>query len=190
MTDLVLQFDSILTEKEITKEFQSFLKLEGQESTHLFLLENYELKNLIEAKEIIEKTIHMVEIFILPNSKHELKVSSESKQYVFGQYQIQKTNSEEWIMEEIPTELFEDINEIITQELYHDHWKRFLRTKIALNLIEKFKHNSDVCMPQISEYFPHDDEYFKHPFIFSSDFEFADLLFKDNFHWEVLFLFN
>jgi hypothetical protein len=185
MSEFVLQFDCILTEKEIIKDFNSFLKLEGHENTHQFLLENYELKNLTEAKEIIEKTLFMIENFILPNSKQELNVSLDSKQYVFGQYQIQKTNKEEWIMEEIPNELFEDINEMIKQELYHDHWKRFLRTKTALNLIGKFKHNSEVCMPQISEYFPYDDEYFKHPFIFSSDFEFADLLFKDNFHWQV-----
>jgi hypothetical protein len=180
--DDVLQFHSIFMEKEIEKDYLNFLKQEQKENQLQFLLEAFKLKNLKETKEIITQTLKIVEEFLL---NEELNVSQKSTSFILEQYQLQKSNSEEWIIDSFPNEFFNRIEDIVTGELYYDSWKRFLRTKTCQLLTKKFQNNSNLCTRQISEHFSYQDDYFKHPFIFDQDFQFADLLFKDSFHWQV-----
>ena len=70
-------------------------------------------------------------------------------------------------------------------ELYHDAWKRLIRTKIIEKIIFKYQNDSTVCSPQVTEKFNYTDEYFEHPYIFQQDFKFAEELFHDNFDWKV-----
>jgi hypothetical protein len=180
--DNVLQFHSIFQEKEIEKEYFNFLKQETKESQLQFLLEISKLKNFRETEEIITQTLKIIENYIL---NEELNISQKSTMFILEQYHLQKSNMEEWIIDSFPNEFFSKIEEIVTGELYYDSWKRFLRTKICQLLTKKFQNNPNLCTRQISEYFSYKDDYFKHPFIFDQDFQFADLLFKDSLHWQV-----
>eukprot|EP01080_Neovahlkampfia_damariscottae_P000069 gene69-4318_t len=50
----------------------------------------------------------------------------------------------------------------------------------------KYQNDSSVCSPQITENFSYKAEYFTHPYLFQSNFKFAEMLFKDIFHWDLV----
>ena len=178
----VLHFESAFTKVDIGKEFQIFLKSEFNEDSWIFL---NEIKKLSETKNFILKTIEIIENHLLETSKNEINISGKVKFPILKHYEIQKNNLDVWKFESPPDILFEEISKIIKDELYHDPWKRFIRTKIIEKIIFKYQNDSTVCSPQVTEKFNYTDEYFEHPYIFQQDFKFAEELFHDNFDWEV-----
>eukprot|EP01080_Neovahlkampfia_damariscottae_P010993 gene10993-3699_t len=90
------------------------------------------------------------------------------------------------MFEDSPELLFEEISRIVKHEMYHDPWKRFLRTKVCEKIIFKYQNDSMICSPQITEKFNYTDEYFEHPFIYKQDFKFSEELMKDSFDWELI----
>eukprot|EP01080_Neovahlkampfia_damariscottae_P010992 gene10992-3698_t len=179
----VLHFDSVFSNQEIGKEFHSFLKTEFNEEPWLFLCE---VKKLQEGKQLVTKTLEIIENHLLESSKYEINVSGKVKFPVLKDFESQKNNLEEWMFDATPDKLFDEICKIIKDELYHDPWKRFLRTKVCEKIIFKYQNDSMICSPQITEKFNYTDEYFQHRFIFKQDFDFGEELMKDNFQWELM----
>jgi hypothetical protein len=177
-----LHYESVFTNPDISKEFQKFLQSEFNNEPFLFL---EDVKNLKETKNFIPKTIEIIEKYIVNNAKCEVNISGKSKLSILQGYELQKLNLEEWKFEKSFDVLFDEISKILKEEMYHDPWKRFLRTKTCVKLMEKYKDDSTICSPQITEKFDYKDDYFNHPYIFKDDFLFAEELFKDNFDWEV-----
>jgi hypothetical protein len=184
--NFVLHFESIFIEKEIGNEFHSFLKSEFNEEPWLFLFCLKELSHIKDKKIAIQKSKKIVEEFLMEKSIYEINISGKSKITILEQYHLQKLNDDDWVISRPMSEQFDAIAEIVKNELFHDSWKRFLRTKLCEGLIYKFQNNSNVCSPQMTENFSYTDEYFQHPFIFDQDFQFSELLFKDNFNWELM----
>jgi hypothetical protein len=98
--------------------------------------------------------------------------------------QLQGENTE-WKLETPIDEFFKCVVKVVKEELYHDNWKRFIRSNLCEEIMKKFQNDSTVCSPQIIQYFDDKDDYFNHPNIESKDIKFGKLLFEDNFHWKV-----
>ena len=177
----VLHFESVFTNDEIAKEFQKFLKSEINEEPWIFLLQVKELK---VSKNVVSNTMEIIENHLLETSKYEINISAKVKSTILDDFETQKNNVE-WKFHLPPNELFSEITKIVKEEMYHDPWKRFIRTKICEKLIYKYQHDSTVCSPQVTQKFSYTDDYFNHPFVFQQDFNFGQELFKDNFDWEV-----
>ena len=131
-------------------------------------------------------SIEIIENFLLPNSPCQINLSSKSTENLLEEYEKQKNEKEKWLYSFEPQELFSSIFRIVSSEIYHDPWKRFVRTKESEEIMKKYKHDSKIVSPFLTKVFSYNDEYFHHPFIFDRDFEFAEYLFKDNFQWELL----
>jgi hypothetical protein len=181
----VLHFDSIFLEKEIGKEFHTFLKTELNEEPWIFLCELKELKSFKEEKLFIEESTRIINEFISQNSLREINISGKSKLTLTEHFQKLIENPESFKEKETFELIFYPVEKIVRQELYHDSWKRFLRTPGGISIIKKFQSDSSICSPQITEYFSYKDDYFLHPYVFERDFDFANLLFEDTFHWEL-----
>ena len=187
--NFIVHFDSVFTKPDVSKEFQNFLKSEFNEEPWLFMMEvkkqnSEEIQK--DKKILIETTLKIIEEFLLDGSTKEINISGRSKKSIVETYELYKTKeTEEWLFDEPSDKIFESIFKIVKSEMYHDPWRRFLRTKPCELLMIKYQQDSTVCSPQIIENFMFNDEYFHHPYLFISDFKFAASLFEDNFHWEV-----
>jgi hypothetical protein len=146
------------------------------------------LENTKETREIIKKTVEIIEKFLVDGSTSEINVSGKLKEEIIKQYSIQKTDSFSMKFQAPPTALFKEIRKTVECELFHDSWKRFIRTPVIKSIIQKHHQNSSICSPNTTTSFNYTEEYFEHPFIFDEDFVFGDMLMKDNFNWEVNFL--
>ena len=154
----------------------------------MFLCETKKLTEIKEKKILIEKTLKIIEEFLLTDSKKEINISGKAKNKIINVFELyEDNNKEEWLFEETSDKLFSNIQKIVRKELYHDTWRRFLRTEEALKLTKKYSKDSTVCSPKITEKFNYSDDYFQHIFTFESDFKFGSCLFEDDFHWEVFF---
>jgi hypothetical protein len=185
--NFIVHFDAIFTNQELSKCFQQFLKSEFNEEPFLFLNSVQQLSEKKEKTILIEKMLLIVEDFLIPGSNREINVSGKSKIPILEFYENYKNSSkEDWIVEQSPEIIFHPICKIVKHELFHDPWRRFLRTKPCEEMMIKYQQDSTVCSPQIIENFMYKDEYFSHPYLFQSDFKFAASLFEDNFHWELI----
>jgi hypothetical protein len=194
--NFVVHFESALNNKEIGKEFKNFLKSEFNERFFLsfnfsepwtFLEELKKLEKMKETKEIVKKTIEIIEMFLLDGAECEINVSGKLKQDILKQCDFQKKTSFQCKFQVSPTELFQEIKKTVEVELFHDSWKRFVRTNAIKSIIQKHQSDSSICSPNLTKSFNYQEEYFDHPFIFDQDFTFAKMLLKDNFNWEVSF---
>jgi hypothetical protein len=126
-------------------------------------------------------------MFLLDGSMYEINVSGRLKQDILNHCNAQKKESFQWKFQVPPSELFKEIKKTIECELYHDSWKRFIRTPAIKPIIKRYQSDSSICSPNLTKSFNYQEDYFDHPFIFDEDFIFADMLLKDNFNWEVSF---
>jgi hypothetical protein len=189
LESLMIHFDSIFTKEDVAASYQKFLQSEFNEEPLIFLFEVQKLEELENPQKIIKKTLEIIEKHLLPSSEGEINISGKSKLPITQHYEKQKQDENNWMFEEAPKDLFTDICKIVRNEMYHDPWKRFMRTKAAEEIIQNFYWDSTVCSPHITQEFSYKDDYFGHPYIFKSDFKFMNHLFEDNVHWEVFDLF-
>jgi hypothetical protein len=185
LASLMIHFDSIFTKEDVFCSYQTFLQSEFNEEPLLFLFEVKKLEELENTQKIIKKTLEIIEKHLLPNSEGEINISGKSKSLFLEKYEEQKQDENNWKFEQNPKDLFTPICKIVRHEMYHDPWKRFMRTKAAEEIIQNFYWDSKVCSPHITQEFTYKDDYFNHPYIFKSDFKFMNHLFEDNVHWEV-----
>jgi hypothetical protein len=190
--NLCLRFESIFISKEIEKEFKSFIGPETSEANKLhFLKRTNQLQSAKEQKKEEEILQMLIEDFLLKDSKFELSVSKRTSIIVLEMYEtflLEKSQKnkqkDDWIQH--TRRIVSKIEKTIKEELMHHSWGSFLRTKECEKLMKLNYRNSLICSPQVTQYFSFSDEYFLHPFIFEQDFQFADLMFKDNFKWTLL----
>jgi hypothetical protein len=182
----VLLFDSLFTEKEIRNEFQKFLQETKENPQLMFVLEFNELESLKERKPITEKIKTIFERFLLSDSNFEIPLLEKEKSFLLDLYESFQLDLEEQnLTETFITGIIKNFHQIsskLKKELCQTSWTKFCQTSICENLKRKFH---KICVPKVIKYCRYKDEYFNHPFVFDSDFEFADLLFKDSSHWDL-----
>jgi hypothetical protein len=187
---LILTFNSIFFENEIKEEFLQFLKVSLHKEQFLFVCGFKEIKQTKERKTTIEKIKDLFENFLVEGSVHQIGVSDKQKTSileVYESFQLEITESKNNIELFITDVIYKFLQPISTQfkktlnELY---WDKFLTTPTAEVLTKKFENNKAICIPLvIKEFTHHRDEYFDHPFIFDSDFDFAKYLLRDSSNW-------
>jgi hypothetical protein len=184
-TRTVLHFETLFTEKEIRNEFQNFIKGTKQNTLLMLILEINELESFKERKQIVEKIKNIFEKYFTIQSDFEIPLQEKQKNSLLDLYETFLLDVEEKkLTEAFITGIMKNFLQIsskLKKELIQP-WTTFSQTSICENLKKKFH---KICIPQVIEYFEYKDEYFHHPFIFDSDFEFADLLFKDSSHWNL-----
>jgi hypothetical protein len=190
---LSLQFESLYREPEILQEFLIFLKSVLKYNSMMFLSEVFNLQSAKESKLKIEKLKQIFEQFILQDAVYEFSISEKLKRSlvdVYETFQLESVenkitvNSMETLISEILERFLEPISTKMRVELLEDSWRLFLKTEVGENLIQKFKNDKTVCFPQVTQKFSYTDEYFSHPFIFDSDFDFSEYLLKESSNWE------
>jgi hypothetical protein len=127
----------------------------------------------------------IVEKYILEDSKNELNISAKLRTQVLFFYETQNLNLEEWQLED-PKEIFFEIVKSIKNQLAHDPFHRFVRTKKCLKFIEQFMSDSELVYPISIIPFNYKDEYFSHPFVYERDFSFFKMLAEDNPLWQLI----
>ena len=182
----MIHFNSTFTNKIVCELFRKHLILEFNQQPLDFILKIIEMKTIQNEKEKIKKINEILNTYLKTESKNEINISGKTKSEIFKNFELQKNKEEEWILEIPMDEFFNKVEKIVKEELYHDPWKRFIRSNFGLEVIKKFSKDPTICSPQITENFEYNDDYFKHPFIEDNDFKFAKLLLQDNYHWEVL----
>jgi hypothetical protein len=144
------------------------------------------MKELKEKGEKLKMIEDIIQDYLKKESKFEINISGKLKNEAYSKLEDFKENQKE---KDEMNEFFADIVNVLQGELFHDPWKRFVRSKYGDEIVKLFQHDPSVCSPQITQYFSFNDDYFKHPFIEDDVFKFAKLLFEDDFHWEVIPLF-
>jgi hypothetical protein len=184
---LTLQFESLYREPEILKEFLIYLKNELKHNSMMFLSELYILETTKESKLKIEKLKKIFENFLLQDANYELLISAKLKISLLDLYEtfqlevFENKNSHETLITEILERFLKPISNKMRIELLDESWRSFLKTDVGENLIKKYKTYS---FPQVTQKFSYSDEYFTHPFIFDSDFDFSEFLLKESLNWE------
>jgi hypothetical protein len=188
-----LRFESIFISKEIENEFKCFIEKQDSETNKLhFLKQVNQLQNPTKEQRKEEEILQtLIEDFLLKDSKFELPVSKRTSIVVLEMYETfllekseKKKKKDDWIQN--MRKIVSDVERTIKEELKHHSWRSFMRTKECEKLMKLNYRNSLICSPQVTQNFSFFDEYFLHPFIFEQDFHFADLMFKDNFKWNLL----
>eukprot|EP01080_Neovahlkampfia_damariscottae_P010953 gene10953-3661_t len=180
----MIHFESIFINKIVHGSFRDFLKTEYNQQPLDFLMEIEKYKKLTKEKEQIKKIHEIVSIYLNEESKEEINISGKLKLELLDQYKPQIDEHEEFKMN--PKDFFTHVQKVVQEELYFDSWKRFVRSNFCDGIVYKFHDNSAICSPQMINQFSYPDDYYSHPFIFDADIEFAKLLIKDNFHWELI----
>jgi hypothetical protein len=186
---LTIQFDSVFIEKNIQKEFELFLEKPFELQ---FLIELKELENTTQTKKIQEKVKDIFENFLLQGSFQELEIPEKMKNSLLDFYEslmlerVENTHFLEMLTTDVVIKFFKPLSEKITGDLKENKWKEFLTTPSGENLVKKHRKNSFICIPAVAEIFLYKDEYFQHPYIFDSDFDFAEMLHNDSKQWNLL----
>jgi hypothetical protein len=181
--NLMIHFNAALTKKAVGDLFLQFLKSEFNEEPWNFLNQVNSMKELKDKEEKLKMIEEIILCYLQKDSKFEINVSGKLKHEAYSKLEDFKKTEKE--IDEM-NEFFKDLVSALHGELFHDPWKRFVRSTYALEVFKQFQHDSSVCSPQITQYFSYTDDYFKHPFIEDADFKFAKLFFEDDFHWEVI----
>jgi hypothetical protein len=184
MNNFVIHFNSSLTNKTVGELFRKYLLSEFNSEPFDFLVKIKEMKILSNIQEKIEFIKIILNTYVHSDSKSEINISGKMKSELLSTFEVQ-LDSKEWKLTMEANDFFNKAEKCIKEELYHDSWKRFVRSSFAQEIINKFSSDPTVCSPQITEEFDYSIDYFKHSFTEDADFKFAKLLFQDNFHWEV-----
>jgi hypothetical protein len=74
----------------------------------------------------------------------------------------------------------------LISELYYDNFRRFVRSKKALELYPKYYDCEEVMVPKISKQYPFVDKDFCRPIVTDTDLKFMDALLKDSYDWNLI----
>lgn len=182
--EYTVHFDSVFTNKRMSSAFRDFLATEHNLEPWKFLQDVVTLEKITNQKEQVKKTKQIIKKYIEVNSEDEINISVDIRNGLTNLFKPQD-NSETWILEKTPKELFSDIYYVVVNMLRHDTFKRFVRTSECESVMKQFKHDSTVVSPAITNDFSYDDEFFTHPFFRDRDIDFFLSLFEDSYDWEV-----
>jgi hypothetical protein len=184
-TKFVVCFDSVLTNKKMGNAFYKFLLSEHNSESYDFLMDVQNLETLKEDKQQIEKAKLIFSTYININSEKELNISGEIREKTIHSFREQHSNSNKWILEKSPKELFYECFHIISNVLRHDPFKRFIRTDECEKIMKIYQNHNSVISPVIAINFMYQMSDFKHPYIEDKDFDFFKALMEDGYNWEV-----
>jgi hypothetical protein len=182
----MIQFDTTLNNPLIGKYFEKYLETEFNVEPWRFLTEIKKLENSKNNKECIQRISYILEHFVNEGSDKQVNISGRLRKELIHNFSPQVKNEEEWILPFKPQSYFHKAFQIVSNELYHDSWKRFSRSPDYKEIITKYKNDPSICRLRITDEFHYDDKYFLHPYVEDRDFDFAKLLFQDDNHWELI----
>eukprot|EP01080_Neovahlkampfia_damariscottae_P009657 gene9657-1864_t len=188
LSDYVIQFKSVLDVPEISIAFYNFLKLEYASDNWDFILELKLLEEIWKKKnfqKILTQVKQIISTFIETNSPKEILVGKIHKRIILEQ--IEKLENKNWNLEKSPTQLFEPLKNLVILEYKNDSFKRFSREPECLKLLEKYKDNRNVLLPQLSMVYNYKDEDFDGTTFDHKDREFLEKFVVDNPNWELSF---
>jgi hypothetical protein len=138
----ILSFDAVFENQDLGEAFLGYLQTEFNAEPLLFLQEVLKLKEMdsdeyTEITEQIEAVKEIVIKFIIDNAKYEVNISGKMKSSILQDFEKQK-DKEEWVLTKTPYQMFSKVAKIVQEELYHDNWKRFIRSEEAGNIIQKY----------------------------------------------------
>lgn len=174
-TKKLIRFDSLFKYKDIGGTYYEFLKKDHSEESWEFLMELNSLSQTIGKKEIEKKVEHIIENFLKDGSPKEINISNETKEFTLKKLEDYKG-----------MEAFKDIRTKIVIEMKYDSFKRFVRSKECLKIVEKYAQNSEVILPVLAERFNYTDSDFDDQILFDEDLKFMDILYQDSPYWELL----
>jgi hypothetical protein len=186
ISNYIIQFQSVFIVPEIGSAYYQFLKKEYNTDTWDFILEFQTFEKLLKKnnhKRIFLQVKSMTETFIQEKSPKELVIGNTLKDFILEkQKQLSETG---WNIDIRPLELFEPVKQIITMEHKNDAFKRFIRTKACLKLVEKHQNVKGVLLPQVSKVFSYKDEDFQNVPLTDQDSEFMKIMQLDNTDWKI-----
>eukprot|EP01080_Neovahlkampfia_damariscottae_P005650 gene5650-9466_t len=182
----MLKFSSVFSNDKVKEHFQHFLKSEFNEEPFNCLLEIDELEKLQEEKSIIKKSISILKVYLMDNSKQAVNISSEKKIELLNKFGEQISMNDRWVISEKPSEIFGEIKKSLKQELQHDTFKRFVRTPACEKIIKKFISDESVVVPKMTRNFNLNTNHFRNNVLEDVDFDFAFEFMKDDFSWEMV----
>jgi hypothetical protein len=172
-----VHFEASLTNKSVAEAFKEFLKTEFNEDSWNFLEEVKKLKETKEKEEITNCCVKIFERYLSDESKFQLNISSESKENLKKNFNFQGVEPD--------TKMFDFIEESVKGQLRHDSWKRFYRSKYCEEIIYQHYNDSSICSPVTTLQYFYNKDFFVHPHLDDSDFDFGNILLEDSFEWEV-----
>jgi hypothetical protein len=188
VSNYIIQLQSVFIVPEIGSAYYLFLKKEYNTETWDFILEFQTLEKLIKKKNhkrIFLQVNSMVKTFIQEKSPKELSIGNTLKEFILEkQKQLSETG---WNIDIRPLELFEPVKQIIIMEHKNDSFKRFIRTKACLKLVEKYQDVKGVLLPQVSKVFSYKDEDFQNIPLTDQDKEFMKIMQLDNTDWKIAY---
>jgi hypothetical protein len=182
---ITIHFDSIFKNNIVGESFHEFLKTEFNEEPWNFLKQVEAYKKIQKLEHKIVKIEEILTEYINPYAEHEINISGKSKIKLISNFEKQRNFQDSWVLEGNENEFFKEITNIVCAELYHDPWKRYLRSEEGEKIVQKFKKDSSICSPLLTDTFHYKDDYFTNPWIEDRDFNFCKILFEDAAHWEV-----
>jgi hypothetical protein len=180
----IVNFKAIYTCSLLNTNFSNFLASEFNVEPLNFLWDVKKIETMQNIAEIIVHIQKILDTYIVHNSPCEINISGKSKIDILELFSSQ-TSTTQWTLSKSPNELFVPLVKIVHAEMYHDSWKRFVRSPLVDEIIMKFHDDPTVCQLQISQNFPYDDEYFTHHDIEDRDFDYSKGILNDNSSWEV-----
>jgi hypothetical protein len=185
---LMIKYESVFNNEHVCHSFMKYLKTEFNHHPLECLVEIAKLREVLDDTIALESIKNILSTYIYNDSTSEINLSFIVKDKMFKTFEKQK-EEKTWILEVKPQHFFDETQKVIEMMLFLDPWKRYIRSKFANDIYEKFSNDCSICAPKVSQKFNFNDEYFKHPFIEAKDFDFASSLFDDGKNWEVQYLF-
>eukprot|EP01080_Neovahlkampfia_damariscottae_P001473 gene1473-12091_t len=188
LSDYVIQFKSVLLVPEIAQAFYHFLKQEYATDNWDFILEVNKLQELAKKKNPQRLLKHAKNIFatyIETSSPKEILIGKTQKKFITEE--IKKLGNKNWNLKVAPNALFEGLKNLVMLEYKNDSFKRFSKEPDCLKLLEKYKKNRNVLLPQLSMVFNYKDEDFDITTTEKKDIAFLDRFILDNPNWQLIF---
>eukprot|EP01080_Neovahlkampfia_damariscottae_P012450 gene12450-6202_t len=183
-TQFTVHFESVFTNKKMGNAFKGFLETEHNLEHWHFLEAVKALESVTSSKEKTKKTKEIVEKYIRVDSKEEINISGDTREFIINEFKKQE-NNDEWVLDLTPSELFANSYNLVVTVLSHDSFKRFVRTVECEAIMKQCKHDSTVISPLITKNFDFGDEFFTHPHFRDRDFDFFLSLFQDSYNWKL-----
>eukprot|EP01080_Neovahlkampfia_damariscottae_P003987 gene3987-7243_t len=185
-TKIIIHFTAVFTNKKVGEAFQKFLETEQNTDPLNFLFALQKLKEVEKDSEKIKKVKEIIDNYVVHNSPKEVNVSDTTKSYVLENFKQQEKETEKWVLETSPEELFSEIFYSVYEELRQDSFHRFVRTKLCDTAIKNYRNDSTVVSPYVTKKFDYKDSSFTTGVVTDNDIEFAKLLCDDSFTWDLL----
>ena len=134
----IILFDSVFTKREVGDAFEAYLKTEYNEEPLKFLRAVRELRlSKEDPSNLIDSVKSILKNYVVDGAPYEVNISFKTKDDILKKFKVQE-NEENWVLKQKPYQLFKFVSKVVEEELFHDNWKRFIRTEPAEKIILKY----------------------------------------------------